>query len=178
MSIQLNANYEVHGNAAGTQTSVFGMIEPLGLDLAYTTFLYGIYRYLKVTAVTIQVHVSNQSTVPVNVVLFALPFSAMATVTPLQATNSRGSVKRVLSAVGGMDRANLSKTYDAQTWFGSPNFEKYWVTATQAALTTPIDVNEPAIGLLIDNVYAASNNYLFDIKLIYHVQFFDLNNPL
>jgi hypothetical protein len=76
--------------------------------------------------------------------------------------------------MGGQDRVHWSKLYAVDDWIGNAPYNKYWMTSTQAQSSTPIDVNEPIISIVIQPTQATTWSADLTVKLLYHVQFFDL----
>ncbi len=74
-----------------------------------------------------------------------------------------------------MDRVTIRKGFDPAHWIGNPYQTKdYWITATQAATTVPLDNNEPVIVVLPASAIGGTLSYHLNVRTKYHIQFFDL----
>lgn len=156
-----------------------GMVEFLNNRPGYTTELFTIYKYARVTAVDFRVCFTSKSINPIKVAIGFVPNADFASLTMPRFTDLTTTKWDIISATGGMDRTELRATYSTQNAIGNPNFSKYWMTAAQSASTTPIDNDEPV--LIYGAAYAGGSTTLgavIDWSVVYHVQFFELETPV
>lgn len=163
----------------GTVKSLIGIVEFLGSRPLYTTQMYAIYKYCRVTAVTLQATFVNTGAVPVNMCIAVMPYSAASTATNVQMIEKPGSIRKFISQTGGLDRASIQRTASAQDWFGNPYFTKdYWIDNTQSSSSTPLDVNEPIFVLGVSDLAGAGLvTGQLTWKITFQCQFFDLQLP-
>jgi len=181
LSVSLvNTDFDSHSVASGFALRRFGIVEFLAYRPLYCLELYQIYKYCRVTAVTVQLKLVNTSaTVPIVLALGQCPYADSAGLTPDRAWESIGTKRSIISVQGGMDRTTMSKTFVGQDCYGQPYLDqKYWVNASQSASTTPIDADEP-IGYYMISDYSGQGAFSckIEFKMTYHLQFFDLRIP-
>lgn len=75
----------------------------------YAPELYALYRYSRVTAVTYDFEVVNLERRPLEVLAGILPLDEAGSATIAQIGEKPGTVRRLVSPLGGMDRAKISK---------------------------------------------------------------------
>ncbi len=155
---------------------VYSTLEFLGRTPTYLTELYAIYKYARVTAITLEVKIVNLASAPVEAVIAVLPFSEITGFTLEKAVERPGSVRRVVSGAGGIDQATLKKTITAESAFGQPYLDRdFWIDSSQATSITPLDSREPAIVAFVQGMAtAASVTYNIETRATFHCQFFDL----
>ncbi len=155
---------------------VYSTLEFLGRTPTYLTQLYAIYKYARVTAVTLETKIVNLAAAPVEAVTAVLPFNEISGYSLEQAVERPGSVRRIVSGAGGIDQATFKKTIVAEDAFGNPYLDRdFWIDSSQAASTVPLDSREPCLVVLVQGMAtAASVTYNIETKATYHVQFFDL----
>jgi len=140
--------------------------------------LYEIYRYARITAVHIQMEVTNTGSVPLAIATATLPFASISlTGSPLALMERPRSVFKSCAGSGGVSKAVIRKLFHSFDELGNPTYDhKYWVDVTQAASATPQDTNEPAIACAVGaldetSTWAAIVTY----RITYHIQWFELN---
>lgn len=176
----VNTDYDSFTAATGFAQRRFGIVEFLAYRPLYCLELYQVWKYVRVTSVDIEFRVVNtSSTVPLVVSLGQCPFSDSGALTPDRAWETPGNVRRLVSVQGGMDRATVRKTFNAQDAYGQPYLDqKYWIDVSQSASTSPVDNNEPiAYYMISDSTGAGSFSCKIEWKITYHMQFFDLRIP-
>lgn len=159
---------------------IFGMTEFLAYRPLYCLEMYQIYKYARITAVSFELRVTNQSTtIPLMMSVGTVAYSDASGITPDRFWERTTTVRKQVSVQGGIDRGVLKRTFVPQDVLGQPYLDqKYWIDVSQSASTTPVDANEPVIlycvsGLNGTGFGACTMNW--DIK--YHIQFFDLRTP-
>jgi hypothetical protein len=165
---------------ASFATRRFGIVEFLSYRPLYCLELYQIYKYARVTAVTIELKVVNTSTtIPIVVALGQCPYADSAGLTPDRAWETPGTKRQVVSVQGGLDRATVRRTFVAQDCYGQPYLDqKYWIDVSQSASASPIDQNEPiAYYVISDMAGSGPIACKVDFKTTFHIQFFDLRIP-
>jgi hypothetical protein len=167
-----NVNYTT---IAGTQIDYIGLTEPLGQAYGYMADLFRFYRYLRVTAVTVQVIFYNRGLTQVDSILAVGPYNDNYTLDNTPAIP--GSTKRSIPAAGGMDRVMYTRSFDTIQHIGNLATDKYWVTGTQSVSTTPIDNQEPVIVHVTGSPTASASSWTYELKCTMHCQFFDLRSP-
>jgi hypothetical protein len=156
---------------------VFSPIEYLGRTPQYMDELYAIYRYSRVTAITINAIVTNLGTAPVEVAIATMPYNDISSITLEKVIERPGSVRRLVSKSGGMDRATLTKTVIAEQAFGNPYLDRdFWIDSSQAASTTPLDSREPVTLVSAQSIDGTGASVIVEVRTTYHVQFFDLRS--
>jgi hypothetical protein len=167
-------NLSVSVPVAGPTRNIFGLLEYLGKRPLYLREFYTMYKFSRVLSVDYHFELINLTAVPFEVGFAILPTSDAGTISLEQVIEKPGSVRRAVSAIGGMDRITLQKRAVAQDWMGNPyNTRDYWVTEAQSASGTPLDADEPA-GVLVIQGLTGTVAYSLVTKITYHVQFFDL----
>jgi len=181
LSVSLvNTDYDTFGVQASFVTRKFGIVEFLSYRPLYCLELYQIYKYARITAVQIELRVVNQSTSsPLMVALGFCPNADHSALTSDRAWETPGTVRRLMSVQGGMDRGVLKKTFVGQNCFGQPYLDqKYWIDVTQSASTSPVDVLEPVAYYIASSATGgAVPPCTIEWKTTYHIQFFDLRIP-
>jgi hypothetical protein len=177
-SVHLDEFYSRTSNAtADLEKITLGMLEYLNRLPMFATEFYTLYKYCRITAVEIQLELSNIGASSIQFVVGHCPYEDVSSMTVSKLSQLPGSTRRTVSAKGGMDRATINKFFNVQQLIGNPAYDKtYWVDATQAVSATPIDVKEPVIVLLIDNSTTGTTDFQYDVvgRIRYHIQWFDI----
>lgn len=173
-SVALVDRFQTNTSAVSDLQYSFGLLEYLNRVPTYLSELYTIYRYSRVTWVDFEVTLVNTGSAPIDLIVGVIPQVDTTAVTPAILEQKPGSVRKLVSIAGGMDRVTIRKSCDPAEWLGNPYQTKdYWVTATQAASTTPLDVNEPVF-LVIPSQPTTAMSYVLNVRTTYHVQLFDI----
>jgi hypothetical protein len=166
-------NLSIAVPVAGPTRNFFGLLEYIGKRPLYLAQFYAMYKYSRVLSVNYHFELTNLTAIPFEVAFAILPFSDAGAISLEQVIEKPGSVRRLVSAVGGMDRVTLSKFAVAQDWMGNPyNTKDYWITEAQS-LVGPVDADEPA-GVLVIQGLTGTVAYTLTTKITYNIQFFDL----
>jgi hypothetical protein len=172
------ASQDEFGATASPVIMTNGMLEYLNHNPLYAAQLFQIYRYAKVTAIQIELDVFNKGTNPIEVVVGHVPQVEVSAITAARLAEKTSSTKRIVSAAGGLDRTRIVKFFDAQAILGEPFTSKYWMSYSQSLSTTPIDVNEPVLAVVL--AYAGGSTTVtavINYRIKYHCQFFELLTP-
>lgn len=159
---------------------IFGMTEFLSYRPLYLLELYQIYKYARVTAVTFEFRVTNQSTtLPVMMAIGTSAYSDASGMTPDRFWERTTTIRKQVSVQGGLDRGVLRKTFVPQDILGQPYLDqKFWIDVSQSASTTPVDTNEPVILYCVSGLNGSGfGACTFNWKIRYHIQMFDLRTP-
>ncbi len=155
-------------------TTFYPLVEYFGRLPMYAAQLYDIYKYSRVTAITLQIILINTGTQPVELAVAVVPYSDLAGLTLGYIVERPRSIRKIASASGGLDRVEISRTEISEQAFGNPYLDRdFWVDATQAASTTPLDSREPGIVIGTQSVTGTAASYYLEVKATYHLQFFD-----
>lgn len=176
----VNTDYDAFPPSGSYVSRKFGIVEFLSYRPLYCLELYQIYKYARITAVDIELRVVNQSTnTPLIAALGMCPNSDAAGLVPDRAWETPGTVRKLMSVQGGIDKCVLRKTFVGQDAYGQPYLDqKFWIDASQSASTTPVDANEPVgFYMLSSNTGTGPGACTVEFKLTYHIQFFDLRIP-
>jgi hypothetical protein len=166
------------GGTPAARVRTYGLFEVLGNRPLYMAELFSIYRYCRITAVHVQMEVVNtSSTVPLRMVAATVPWNDSTTIDTL--SQRPGAIVKIVGLSTGSSKAVIRKTWHTQVEQGNPVYDKtYWFDSTQSASTTPQDTQEMSIRCAIQAVDGASSfNVESVFRVIYHVQFFDLETP-
>lgn len=176
-----NTDYDNHTTPPASYLSrVFGLVEFLSYRPLYALEFYAMYKYARVTAVTLEVKVANISTTkPLMIAIGTVPYSEASSITPDRFWEKSTTSRKQLSVQGGLDKCTLKKTFVAQTVMGQPYLDqKYWIDVTQSASTTPVDVNAPVLLYMISDLTGGGGFTAYvNWRITYHIQFFDLKTP-
>ncbi len=154
-------------------TLVYGVVEYLGRDPMYRSQFYNMYKYSRITAVTVQATLINTSDTPAEMVMAVLPFQDLTGLTLDKLVEKQGSIRKIISPKGGIDKASLSKTAVAEKEFGNPYLDRdFWIDSSQAASIVPLDTREPILALGIQALTSSGTAWV-EVKTTYHIQFFD-----
>lgn len=172
------ANQDEFGTAASPIIATNGIVEFLNHNPLYAAQLFQIYRYCKVTAFEVQIDVFNKGTNPIEFVVGWCPQVEVSAITAARLSEKTTSTRKIISPAGGLDRARISKTFNGQSILGEPFTSKYWMSYSQSLSTTPIDVNEPVLAIVL--AYAGGSttvSAVINYRYKYHCQFFELLTP-
>lgn len=134
------------------------MLEYLKNVPQYAPELYQLYKYSRVVAVTYHFEVVNLSQRPFEMMGTVMPYDESTSSSVAQASEKPGVVRRLISGAGGIDKAVMTQTCTAQSWFGNPFYTKdYWVDENQANNSTPLDQYAPAYLFLATPVLPGSS---------------------
>ncbi len=176
-----NTDYDSFTNPAAYVTRGFGLVEFLAYRPLYCLEFYAMYKYARITAVTLELRAVNRSTtVPFVIALGTVPYSELGSITPDRFWEKSTTVRKQVSVQGGLDKVVLRKTYVAQDIMGQPYLDqKYWIDVTQSASTTPVDTNAPVLAYMISDITGNTGGFTMTVnwKIVYHIQFFDLKTP-
>jgi hypothetical protein len=170
-------NLSITVPVVGPTRNIFGLLEYYGKRPLYMREFYTMYKYSRVVSVNYHFELTNLTAVPFEVAFAIVPVSDAGAISLEQVIEKPGSVRRLVSALGGMDRITLNKFAVSQDWMGNPyNTRDYWVTEPQSAIGTPLDPDEPA-GVLVIQGLTGNVAYTLTTKITYNIQFFDLEIP-
>lgn len=159
--------------------TTFGLLEFLSSIPGYTARLYDLYKWCKVLSVEVRFNIANTTSAnPVQFVAGIMPNNSTLGMTIDRAAEIAGSTVRLVSALGGIDKTEIIKTYNTQAVVGTLVAEKYWINLAQASSSTPIETEEPIIFLMAQPLISVNWTSQVVADLTYHVEFFDLNAPL
>lgn len=137
------------------------------------------YKYMRVKGVEVELTCVNTSANPVRVVLATLPHQDVSVAGMTTLIEQPGSMSRLLSSTGGMDRVVFKKFFDCLNLVGSYGGDHFWIDVTRATSTTPVDVREPVIVVGAAPIVSVNWNVSVLARVTYHVEFFDLHaNPV
>jgi len=177
--------YETFGSfVAGTTATVnsYGLMEFLGNDPGYRTYLYNLWKYCRVTRADMTVVIQSTG-VPLKAALGWAPYADLATITSSLGTafttvaQSANSVRGSTGPSTGDTRLVLKRSYDPYELLGQFIPGKYYsMNAAQSIAASPIDTNEPFFILVIDSVDGVSNrSFTVEIRIAYHTQWHTLH---
>lgn len=173
-SVALTDHDIITGGGAAALRYRFGLLEYLGRLPLYLAQFYSMYKYSRVLSVQYHFEAVNTGANPIEMIFGIVPDNDVTGITPVNLVEKPGTVRRLISPQGGFDRASITKFAVAQTWMGNPyNTRDYWVTAGQAANTVSLDGEAP-VGLLIMTPLTGTMGYSLSTKLVFSIQFFDL----
>lgn len=158
--------------------TTFGLLEFLSSVPGYTNAMYDFYKWCKILSTEVRFNIANTSTNPVQFVAAVLPNNSTLGMTIDRAAEIAGSTVRLLSAQGGLDKVEITKSYNTQAMVGSKVAEKYWINKAQASSSTPLETEEPVMFLMAQPLISVNWTTQVVVDITYHVEFFDLNAPL
>jgi hypothetical protein len=177
VSLVNRQNLTIAAPIAVPTRNFFGLLEYLGKRPLYCQQFYAMYKYSRVLSVNYHFELTNLTTNPFEVAFAIIPLSDGGTISLEQVIEKPGSVRRVVSGIGGMDRATLQKFAVAQDWMGNPyNTRDYWINEAQSSSGTPLDSDEPG-GVLMIQALTGTLSYTLVTKITYNIQYFDLEIP-
>jgi hypothetical protein len=138
--------------------------------------LYSLYKYAKITGLTVIHKITNNSTNPLAWAIGVIPFNEFTVgFAPQTLSETPRGKLRIVGPSTGTCVSSLSDTYSAETMYGQPvQSSQYWIDATQAASTIPVSTLEPTHVVSITQAVGGTYSYYLETRLEYHVQFFDL----
>lgn len=176
LSVALRSYDSTSASGSATFAASYGLVEFLNIRPLFAAQLFTIYRYCKITAVDIDFTIVNAGAVPLQVAVGYVPQTLAGAMTQERLTEKAGSIRRLISATGGMDRVTIRRTFNVEEVLGEPVLSKYWFDATQSVSATPIDTNEPVISIC-GAPYAGNITASLSTVVTFHCQFFDLTVP-
>lgn len=172
-------NVTISAAAGSTQNiGVFGLFEMLNQRPFYTAQFFTLYKLCRITAVEVHFEVITTGTTPVKMVMVSCPYNESAS--PSEAIERPRSLYRTVGGSGGMNRGVLRRLYHSQIEQGNPVYDtSHWFNATQSVSTTPQDLNGACVKTWVSTLDGVSNwSAEISWRVTYHLQFFDLENPL
>jgi hypothetical protein len=158
--------------------ATFGLLEFLSSVPGYTNDLYDIYKWCKILSTEVTYNIVSTTSNPVQVVCAVLPNNTTLGMTIDRAAEIPGSVVKMLSPQGGLDKVEITRKYNTQTMVGSRVAEKYWINKVQAASSTPLEAEEPVMFLMAQPLISVNWSTQLIVDITYHCEFFDLNPPI
>lgn len=171
--------FVLSGSTGAIDTDLYGLLEPLGRSPSYLSNFYGMYKYMRVKGVEVELTCVNTASYPIRVALATLPHQDVSVAGMTTLIEQPGSLSRLLSPTGGMDRVVFRKFYDCLNLVGSYGGDHFWIDVARATGTTPIDAREPVIVIGAAPIVSINWNISILARITYHVEFFDLHaNPV
>jgi hypothetical protein len=177
LSVALKMADETTQILAAPGNLTYGILEFFALRPLYSAQLYQLYRYCKITAVDVNVQLVNTGASTVEVAIGYVPQLEASTATYVRLAEKTGSLRKIISAKGGLDRVTFTRRYGVEALLGEPVLSKYWMTNSQSLSITPLDVNEPVLSIAYRNVDGSTSNMSTTVRITYHCQFFSLELP-
>jgi hypothetical protein len=174
-SVSLKTTFLNTGTALAAPTQLlFPLVEFYGYNPQYMAQLYTLYRYAKITALSVRHTIINTGTPPVEFAIGVLPATEITGASPRNLSETPGGRFRLIGPVSGTCRSTLTALYPVEKYLGNVDqTSEYWVNSTQAANTVVINVNEPCHAVAI-NGSSSPFSYVLDSEITWHCQFFDL----
>jgi hypothetical protein len=166
------------GSTGVPSLATFGLLEFLSSVPGYTNDLYDIYKWCKILSTEVTYNIVSTTSNPVQVVCAVLPNNTTLGMTIDRAAEIPGSVVKMLSPQGGLDKVEITRKYNTQTMVGSRVAEKYWINKVQAASSTPLEAEEPVMFLMAQPLISVNWSTQLIVDITYHCEFFDLNPPI
>lgn len=173
-------SYKYVDNRAGATTPssfAFGLFEFLNQRLMFSTELFNLYRYCRITAVHIRAELVNTGSEPVILAVGTLPWAAAtSSFDPYLIAERPRATSRLAGLSTGMSRVSISKTYGSFDELGNPVYDKtHYFDSAQSILTTPQDQEAPAIVVSVDSADPTKTwSALATYHITYHTQWFEL----
>lgn len=164
------------GGTGVIDTDYYGLLETLGRSPGYLAQFFSLYKFFRVKGVTVELTCVNTSSNPVRIALGSLPFSGVSTASMTTLIEQPGTLSKLLSSTGGMDRVVFRKFFDCLRLVGSYGGDRYWVNSTQAGSTSPIDSRAPVLVIGAAPIVSVNWNTSYLMRLTYHLEFFDLHS--
>lgn len=177
LSVALRST-QFYSRAAASTYSKYnnGMMELLGAAPGYSAQLYQIYKYARVTAVSIRVEIQNESTQSLLAVLAPCAYSDISAVTVNELSQIPTAINRTVGPTAGFSRCVVNHTYDPFYVYGQRvNTNTFFMSYSQSIAAVPLDQLSPLITLMVgpaDGVSSVAFN--LQLTLVYHLQYFDL----
>lgn len=155
-----------------------GILEPIGNVPTYQAALFTLYQRARIRGVKMTVTVINTGAEPIELVANALPYNWLSiSPTLAEIIDKPGSVRRLVSGVGGMDRATLTITRTSAQVLGSHAYlADYDFDQVQALSTTPIATDEPAFTYMVSALNSTSTmSFRVERTVEWDYEFFDQN---
>lgn len=174
-----NTDYFQASSGTSELLQTLGLVEFLGYRPLYALEFYAIYKYARVIAVDVEIFGVNIGSNPVEIAAGNVAYNDVSGLTMDRLKEKPGTTFKMLSPIGGMDRATIRKRFVASELLGVVPGSKYWVDVTQSASSTPIDAREQVLVLALDNYQSSGTAYSAQInwKLTYHIEWFDPKTP-
>lgn len=178
-SVSLNVQSDVVVSAAtGDAFQNYYLFEFQSKRPLYMKEFYAMYKFCRVTAAHVRLDICNTGLAALNCSLGVVPFQDIAALTVDKLVEKDGTIRKLVSAQGGMDRIVLEKTFPAQQWLGNAILDRqWWVDETQSTSATVIDPTEPVAVFGYRAIQAAMYSMSYTYKVTYHLQWFDLEVP-
>jgi hypothetical protein len=159
----------------------FGLFEFLTHQPMYSRILYQLYKFARITAVNVKMEVVNTGSTAVTASMCVLPWidtpaGGGPVLDPQDAAEYPRSITKQVGNSTGMSKATLQRTWPAFDQLGQPVYSPdFWVTATQAASSTPVNPDQPVVYCVIDATDGTLNwSANVSYTLTFHVQWFNL----
>jgi hypothetical protein len=133
--------------------------------------MYQLYTFAKVTAITIHLDLASSTTTPFLVAGGVLPYSGASTVGPSDLAGQADS-KVTLASV--FQKTRLRWSLPVEKFLGNVfQSSQFWINKAQSLSTSPVSVDEPTFVWLTQHPTGATMDYIWQMVITYHVQFFD-----
>ncbi len=155
----------------------FGLFEFLNQRPMFSSELFNIYRYCRITAVHIRAECVNTGSEPVIIAIGTIPWAAAtSTFDPYLIAERPRSISRLAGLSTGMSRVTLNKTYMSFDELGNPVYDKtHFFDSVQSISTTPQDQEAPAVIVSVDSADPTKTwSALTTYHVTYHTQWFEL----
>ena len=130
--------FVLSGSTGVIDTDLYGLVEPLGRSPSYLSNFYGMYKYMRVKAVEVELTCCNTASTPIRVALGTLPHQDVSVAGMTTLIEQPGTVSKLLSSTGGQDRWFFRKFFNCLDLVGSYGGDHFWIDVARATGTTPI----------------------------------------
>lgn len=153
----------------------FGLYDWLGNVPSYQTALYTMYKFCKIHAVRVDVRVVSTGLEPLAIAIATVPFQDVPGISPSTLITRPGSYYTTIGGSAGNNIASFSRRYVSDKVLGRvPESPDFYQTSTQAAASTPNNVQSPVVVVSIDTANPSSTgSWVATYKITYEVEFFD-----
>jgi hypothetical protein len=169
-------NYDQASLATSPLYFRFGLLEPLGIAPTFEAIHFQLYRRARIYAASITLKLINSAAEPVEMITNVMPFNWISGSPAIsELIGKQGCKRAIVSGVGGMDRATITNKWTSAKVLGRQfALADFDFNYGQAASSTPIDIEEPAITLALTAINSTNViSYKLEYVLEYDYEFYD-----
>jgi hypothetical protein len=133
---------------------------------------FQMYTFYKLTAISVKLKLASTSTGnPFLVTGGVLPYAGSTSITSFDLANVANARNDVV-ALG--TKTVMSWDLGVERYLGNVfQTSQFWIDEAQSASTSPVSQEEPALCIVIQHPTGKEMQYVFELMVTYHCQFFD-----
>jgi hypothetical protein len=172
----LSTSYYARAASATYTKYNYGLMELLGAAPGYSAQLYQLYKYARVTAVSIHIEIQNELNPSLILAMGTVPYSDISALTINELSQVPKAVNRTVGPLSGLSRCVVNHTYDPFNVYGQRvNTNSFFMSYSQSIASIPLDQLSPLITIMVGPADGSSSvSWNATISARYHLQYFDL----